>query len=112
MNAARACMIVVGLAALTAAAEGGPELDAKRAREIALSTRINGQVGKSFDLRITSTDRSYNYKLRASWMTPEVIRANARLLQLTRRLSDGRTDALVAGRAGRERKWRRDLDRD
>lgn len=92
---ARLCAGLLGLAALTAAAEVVPALDAKRAREIALSTRVNGQIGNSFDLRITSTDRSINYKLRASWMTPEVIRANARLLQLTRGLSLAETDALV-----------------
>lgn len=92
---AQLCAALLALVALTAAAQGIPALDAKRAREIALSTRVNGQVGNSFDLRITSTDRSYNYKLRAIWMTPEVIRANARLLQLTRSLSLAETDALV-----------------
>jgi hypothetical protein len=71
-------------------------MDAKRAQDVALSTRSSGQVGKSLDLRILKTDRSYNYKLRATWMTPEVVRANARRLQLIHRLSDDQTRALVS----------------
>jgi hypothetical protein len=71
-------------------------LDAKEARSVALSTRASGQVGKSMDFRVTGTDRSYNYKLRATWMTPDVIRANARLLQLSEHMSDEQTQALVA----------------
>src|SRR5690606_34086712 len=37
-----------------------------------------------------------NYKLAATWLTPDVIRAGARLLQLRSRLSDAETRALVA----------------
>jgi hypothetical protein len=70
--------------------------DAKRARRIALGTRVNGQVGKSLDFRVIHTERSHNFKLRATWLTPEVIRARARLLQLAERLSDDATRALVA----------------
>ncbi len=70
--------------------------DAKRAKSVALSTRVNGQVGKSLDFRVIHTERSYNFKLRATWLTPEVIRARARLVQLAERLSDDATRALVA----------------
>ena len=41
--------------------------------------RSGGRVGGWLDTRILSTERSYNYKLRATWLTPEVIRATARL---------------------------------
>jgi hypothetical protein len=71
-------------------------LDAKTARAVALSTRVSGQVGKSLDFRVVGTDRSYNYKLRATWLTPDVIRATARVLQLNQHISDEQTKALVA----------------
>ncbi len=70
-------------------------LDAKTSRSTALSTRVNGQVGSSFDFRITGTDRSYNFKLRATWLTPEVIRATARLRQLADGLTDEEARKLV-----------------
>lgn len=59
----------------------------KQAREAAASMRVRGQVGSSFDLRVTGTDRSYNYKLRATWITPSVARAAARLLMVTKGFS-------------------------
>jgi hypothetical protein len=57
--------------------------------------RVNGQVGGSFDFRIKSTDRSYNYKLRATWLIPEMVRASARYWQLRERLTDEQTRGLV-----------------
>jgi hypothetical protein len=62
---------------------------------IAKRMRVNGQVGGSFDFRIKSTEKSYNYKLRATWFTPEMIRASARYRQLRERLTDEQTRALV-----------------
>lgn len=44
--------------------------DAKRAATVGRSMRVNGQVGGA-DWRVVSTDRSYNYKLRATWLTPD-----------------------------------------
>ena len=41
-----------------------------------------GRVGGAFDMRVLKTDRAYNYKLAATWLTPDVIRATARLAQL------------------------------
>ena len=70
--------------------------DFKQARSIALTERINGQVGKSFDLRITSTDRSYNFKLRATWLTPTTIQALARLSQLTKALNNSETREMIS----------------
>lgn len=89
-------LFFVAFLASTSGQDSYLALEAKHARKLALSTRIKGQVGGSFDLRIRSTDRSYNYKLRATWMTPEVIRANARLLQLSQRLTEEQAKMLVA----------------
>src|SRR5438094_702766 len=58
--------------------------------------RVNGQVGGSFDFRIRGTERAYNYKLRATWFTPEMIQASVRYWQLRERLSEEQTQALVA----------------
>lgn len=69
--------------------------DAKNASQVALRLRAAGQVGKSMDFRVLSTDRSYNYKLRATWMTPSAIRGSARLQQIARSLSAGETKKLV-----------------
>jgi hypothetical protein len=63
---------------------------------IAKKMRVNGQVGGSFDFRIKSTEKSYNYKLRATWFTPDMIRASARYWQLRERLTDEQTRALVS----------------
>ncbi|MEO8597138.1 MAG: hypothetical protein ABI759_27715 [Candidatus Solibacter sp.] len=78
------------LAAASGAAGGESALpNLKQAKSIVLSRRVTGQVGKSLDFRVVQTDRSVNYKLRATWMTPEVIRANARIQQLEKGLREG-----------------------
>ena len=53
-------------------------------------------MGGRLDTRILSREHSYNYKLRATWLTPEVIRATARLAQVRNWLSVEETLALVA----------------
>lgn len=58
--------------------------------------RESSKIGSLFDLRGIHTSRSVNYKFRATWLTPEVIRATARLQQLRNRLSDQQTRELVA----------------
>ena len=55
-----------------------------------------GQVGKSFDFRFKSTDRSYNFKVRATWMPPQIIQARARLEQIAKGLTATETKTLVA----------------
>lgn len=70
--------------------------DAKRGAAVGRSMRANGQVGGSLDWRVVRTERSYNYKLRATWLTPEVIRAGARVTQISQGLSNDQTRALVA----------------
>lgn len=69
---------------------------AKQAEAIGTSAYKRGRIGGVFDTRMLQTERSYNYKLAATWLTPEVIRATARLLQLRSRLSDVETRSLVA----------------
>lgn len=68
---------------------------ATQADKIGKSTRQNGKVGGNFDLRIISTNKAINYAIRATLMTPEVIRAAARITQLRDRLSDDQTRRIV-----------------
>lgn len=58
--------------------------------------REKGRIGGFFDTRILSTDKAFNYKLRATLMSPEAIRAVARREQLRNRLTDEETRKLVA----------------
>ena len=69
---------------------------AKQAEAIGTDAYKRGRVGGVFDMRLLKTERSYNYKLAATWLTPDVIRATARLLQLRSRLSNEEVRALVA----------------
>lgn len=68
---------------------------ADQAVNIGKGWRVSGRVGGAFDLRVIHTEHSYNYKLRATLMTPEVIRATARLEQLRLHLTDEQTRSLV-----------------
>ena len=74
----------------------------ERAEGIGRQFRVDGRVGGIFDLRVIRTERSFNYKLRATLLTPDVIRATARLHQLSAGLTDAETIDLVteAERAG------------
>lgn len=67
----------------------------KTANKIGKQMRQKGKVGSSFSLRGLNTQRAINYKLRATLMTPEMIRASARFQQLRNRLTDDQTRALV-----------------
>lgn len=64
-----------------------------QAQQIGRGTRVSGRVSGGQGL--LHTERAYRYKLRATWLTPEVIRATARLIQLRERLSNDQTEALV-----------------
>ena len=68
---------------------------ASQAKKIHESWRVKGRVGGIFDTRILSTDKSFNYKLRATLMSPEAVRAAARIEQINNQLSDKATSALV-----------------
>lgn len=68
---------------------------AQQAERIGRAAYVRGRVGGWFDTRLLKTDRSYNYKLAATWLTPDVIRATARLQQLRQRLNEKEVVALV-----------------
>ena len=70
----------------------------KQAEAIGTQAYKRGRVGGMLDGRLLKTERSYNYKLAATWLTRDVSRATARLMQLTSRLSLAETRALVAER--------------
>jgi hypothetical protein len=99
-----AVFVVTGLLGLTDASvvNSSPDNEAyltwtaSQAEAIGTNAYKRGRVGGIFDMRMLKTERSYNYKLAATWLAPDVIRAGARLLQLRSRLSDAETRALVA----------------
>lgn len=66
---------------------------AKQAKEMALAMRHKGRVKAG--QRWIHTERAVNYEVRATWFTPDVIRASARLEQMGNRLTDELTKALV-----------------
>lgn len=57
---------------------------AQHATDVGKSWRANGRVGGAFDMRVIHTEHAYNYKLRATLLTPEAIRAAARLVAALR----------------------------
>lgn len=68
---------------------------ADQAVKVGKSMREEGRVGGD-GFRVLSTERAKDYKLRATWLTPDVIRATARHLQFRMRLSNEQTMALVS----------------
>ncbi len=83
--------------------------DTKRVSAVVAAAHGDGKVGSrtllfwtGWDSRLLKTERAQNYKLRATWFTPDVVRASARWAQLRSRLSDEETRGLVedARRAG------------
>ena len=78
-----------------AAGEAYLQWSAPQADAIGRSTNENGKVGHTWDGRGLKTERAIKFKIRATWFTPEVIRASARHAQLRSRLSDNETRVLV-----------------
>jgi len=68
----------------------------KEVKARAFSTRVSGRVGSLMGFRGLHTDRSFSYKLRATWMTPDVIRACSRIEQMTKHLADVETLKVVS----------------
>jgi hypothetical protein len=101
MRAARAlaALCVAASASGVLAAQPDPNAylswPASRAESVGREMYQKGRVGGLFDMRVLKTDRSYNYKLAGTWLTPDVIRATARLAQLNDRLSEVETRTLV-----------------
>lgn len=107
MRLTRALFVTLLAASVSVAAQSSPSLGylewtRQQAEAAGRSMREDGRVGGAWDLRVIRTERSYNYKLRATLMTPDVIRATARLAQLSNGLTSEETTALVnqAERAG------------
>ena len=110
MRAALA-LAVVALVGGTTPAQGEDYLrwDSARVAAVVAAAAGEGKVGSrallfwtGFDTRLTKTERAQNYKLRATWFTPDVVRASARSTQLRSGLSDDETKRLVdeASRVG------------
>ena len=78
---------------------GGPEAyldwNSSTIKRIGKQWRTKGKVGSRWSMRGLKTERAVNYKLRATLMSPEMIRAAARLEQLKNRLSNTQTKTLV-----------------
>ena len=92
---------VVEALALVGGIQAGQDTDylkwsPQQAQTIGRNMRKSGRVGSKWTFRGLHTERASNYKLRATWLTPEVIRASARLEQIRSRLSDDATKALIA----------------
>jgi len=66
----------------------------KQAEAVITAMMIKGRIA---DTRhgVLNTDAPQKYDVRAIWMTPEVIRASTRLIQLAERLSEQETLALL-----------------
>lgn len=86
---------VTGNAQPAAAPDAYLTWTAKLAEAAGRAGRKTGRVGGFWDDRGLKTERAYSYKLAATWFTPDVIRATARLVQLRSHLSDEQTRALV-----------------
>lgn len=70
-------------------------MDMARAQAVGEAAYVQGRVGGWFDTRILKTESAYNYKLAATWFHPSVIRAIARVRQLTNGMSEGEARAAV-----------------
>jgi hypothetical protein len=67
----------------------------KQAVEVGKSMRATGHV-KGTGRGLLNTEKARGYKIRATWLTPEVIRASARLHQIRNRLSEDQAKSIVA----------------
>lgn len=102
MSLTQTCLVLLGLSGSALFAQSATLLDSAylawsrtAVESIGQKMRVTGRVGGLFDSHGTHTERAHNYKLRATWFTPELIRASARYWQLQNRLSDDQTRALV-----------------
>ncbi|MGH9349588.1 MAG: hypothetical protein ACRD26_20240 [Vicinamibacterales bacterium] len=84
-----ACAAIFTLVAVSAQPPAWTTWSATQATTVGTSTIARGRIAGG--RRILNTERARSYKLMATWMTPEVVQASARLLQLRSRLTDGQT---------------------
>jgi hypothetical protein len=88
-------LLAAGLVAQAPASDAWLSWTSREAQQVGRAAYVRGRVGGIFDTRLLKTERSYNYKLAATWLRPDVIRASARLVQLAERLPDTAARALV-----------------
>jgi len=103
MRAHRALAIVAMLLLASPASARAQQADEryltwskKQSEQVGRTWRREGQVGNRLRFRGLQTNRSVNFKVRATWLNAETIRASARIEQLRSRLSAQRTQDLVA----------------
>jgi hypothetical protein len=91
------CVCCAALAASAAFAQPSTwqTWSAEEAESVGRSMSAEGRAGSRGTIRLLKTERAINYKLRATWVTPEVMFASARLVQLRSRLTDEQALALV-----------------
>lgn len=85
-----------GLLAQVHGDDGWLHWSEKTVRQIARAARVTGRVGGFWGIRGLHTERAQNYELRATWMTPQVLRASARFAQMRNRLSQAEASELLA----------------
>ncbi len=68
---------------------------AKEARKIGIAMTEKGKVAGDAGWRVMSTNQATSYNFRATWLTPSVIKATARLEQLRQRLSSEETQKIL-----------------
>jgi hypothetical protein len=90
-----AIVLTVTIAAVSADDDAWLTWQPDAARQIGRSTRVAGRVGSIWGFRGLHTERAQNYELRATWLTPEVLRASARFAQVRDHRSADDTRALV-----------------
>jgi hypothetical protein len=99
MNTARTLVLLCIAACTSGLAATQPDADAylswtaKQTETVGREMYRKGRVGGARAL--LNTERAFSYKIAATWLTPDVIRAGARHLQLSNRLSASETDLLV-----------------
>jgi hypothetical protein len=82
--------------ALSQEPSGSPQTwSPKQAEAIIQKMLVKGRVPGSRGASLLNTSQAKSYKLRALWVTPEVIAASARMIQLQERLTEEQTRALV-----------------
>lgn len=93
---------ILGCAVVLAQNDDYLRWDSRRVAAVVAAAHSDGKVGSrtllfwtGWDRRLLKTERAQNYKLRATWFTPDVVRASARSAQLRSRLSDNDTRKLV-----------------
>lgn len=104
MTAGKAAALALVLATATALAQDDDFLtwNQERVASVVEGAFNDGKVGSrtllfwtGWDTRLLKTERAQNYKLRATWFTPDVVRASARYAQMKSRLSADETRKLV-----------------